>query len=291
MVDFAVFRCEVQSVSHLQIGNQMGEALQALFFQQVRASNPALVDELHDKGTHRVRPYAVSDIMSKNSLLRGKVVPSQPAWFQLVGLRNDVVEALYQRLIVAPPAGVEINNTFWVLENVTVERACTINDLTQHYATLKRPERLGVRFLTPTAYKRKGMQVPMPLPTLLFPTLHRRWTEITGLRMSSHLNLFLDYFVSVEDYRLQIEHYRLQGRGVPMRGYVGTIQYGIWQHNDQLVKDTTHHTAARELHEYLREDPTRHDELARALGLLLAFATYAGVGQKTTQGMGMVTLA
>lgn len=289
MTDFGVFECHIQSITSLHITNYLGEALQALFFRWLDGVNPALASQLHQKNGHDTKLYALSDVMVGHAPLRGAIEPGQSAWFEVVGLRADVVEALKQRLLIAPAAGVEIDYTFWVFNGAALKKAISIAELIQAHHTAPPPQRLTLHFLTPTMFKRKGMALPMPIPTLVFPTLQRRWTEITGLALPDALNLFLDYFVSIEDYHLDTNSNRVQG-GLT-QGFTGDITYRIWLQSEQLRKDAKNQANAAQLLAYIEETPTRRDELARALGLLADFATYAGVGQKTTHGMGRVIRA
>ncbi|MCI0713677.1 MAG: CRISPR system precrRNA processing endoribonuclease RAMP protein Cas6 [Chloroflexi bacterium] len=292
--DFAIFRCQLQPVTDLHITNQMGEAIQHLFFHLVQRVSPDVVKRLHDKSGYQAKAYAVSDLMGENRPLlyrpgqRGgtHIQRGQMAWVHFIGLEAAVVEVLHATLLQTPPADIEIDGNFWVLGDVEVTQSTTLNGLLAQHQQASPPKTITFTFQTPTTFKRKGHDLPFPLPSLVFGTLRRRWEEVTGIELSRLLTVFAEYFVSIGDYNLQSHVHFIQNTS--HQSFIGQVSYDISTSMSQLKKDRHKFPDAESLWEILQNNNARRDELARALSLLAEFAAYAGVGMKTTQGMGRI---
>jgi CRISPR-associated endoribonuclease Cas6 len=286
MADFGTFVCHLQAVTPMTIDNQRGEAIHAQFFRWLETYSMALRNELHDPNDHKGKPFTVSDLMMNQAPLRGYVERGATAWIQFTGLRKDVVEFLHQRLLVSPPAGIEIDRVFWVLNSVELTRQTTIEAMLKSHQVAKAPHHLQFNFLTATAFRRNGLDFSIPTPMLIFSTLKRRWEELSDFALPEVLNIYTDYFVAIEDFTLNSEFFTLQK--TTHRAFRGRISYEIMKVSDQIKKEQEKKEDVARLAAFLEKHP--HGDLARSLGLLAEFATYAGIGKKTTQGMGMVQL-
>jgi len=118
---------------------------------------------------------------------------------------------------------------------------------------------LRLRFLSPTGFNRSGLQIPVPLPELVFKSLLKKWQTFVSTGEWSSLE---DSFrtVRMEKFSLQSQPVWLKKQSV-YRGCLGFCEY------------TFHHLAEDE---------------RKAVSALGAFSYYAGVGYKTSQGMGQV---
>ena len=116
------------------------------------------------------------------------------------------------------------------------------------------------RFITPTGFSGlRGAQVILPTPLTVFSSLSRHWRALYGsLPGLAEKDSFAD--VVVHEYALKSTTAAFKN-GVYKRGFIGTISYG-WE----------------------RCDKTRRT----ALMVLSRFALYAGLGYKTTMGLGQV---
>ncbi|MEU4828512.1 CRISPR-associated endoribonuclease Cas6 [Actinomadura sp. NPDC023710] len=136
-------------------------------------------------------------------------------------------------------------------------------------ATGARPaDRWTLRIATPVAFftaREEGARRirPFPEPEWVFADLHRKWNafapeaaldEATGQAITRN--------IEVADYRLTMAEHLLKSGVAPARGSIGTITY--------RVADTRRSTA----------------QVQRSLDALVRFAAYAGIGDRTTIGMG-----
>lgn len=116
---------------------------------------------------------------------------------------------------------------------------------------------LQLRFLSPTSFKqRKGIQT-FPLPELVFNSLLRKWNHFAPKKL--HFPE-IEWAGLVSAYDLKTHALRLEG-GSEI-GCQGWIKYRFLQ-----------------------------PEQARVASILANFAFYAGVGRKTTMGMGQTQLS
>jgi CRISPR-associated endoribonuclease Cas6 len=101
------------------------------------------------------------------------------------------------------------------------------------------------------------MNLLFPLPTSVFGSLARKWEVFCAAALPANLDTFLLEQVAAERYELetQVVHYG----GHQFNGFVGDCQFRL-----------------------LHKDPV----YGRAVNALAGFAVFAGVGQKTTQGLG-----
>ncbi|MGQ9675445.1 MAG: CRISPR system precrRNA processing endoribonuclease RAMP protein Cas6 [Chloroflexota bacterium] len=119
---------------------------------------------------------------------------------------------------------------------------------------------LSLLFASPTTFSFGQRKVPLPLPELVFGSLLKKWNTFSPFKFSSDLlALFGERLVVSEVHNLNTQ--MLDFGRYKEKGFVGQVTYealGPWS-----------------------------DEDVRALNILADFAFYAGVGYKTTMGMGL----
>lgn len=115
---------------------------------------------------------------------------------------------------------------------------------------------IQLEFLSPTSFKQAGNIQPFPLPELVFGSLWRRWQTFAP----QHLQLpAFDWIGWVSAYNLQTEVVKLKG-GIEI-GAQGWANYQL-----------------------------SNVEQTQAATTLSRFAQFAGIGRKTTMGMGQAQL-
>jgi CRISPR-associated endoribonuclease Cas6 len=111
-----------------------------------------------------------------------------------------------------------------------------------------------------TANRRQAhVNIPLPLPELVFGSLITRWNAFAPLTLPDEVRRYAQECLAISRYRLQTRAMRF-GEVISV-GFVGHCQYTA------LVRDPY---------------------WLRAVSLLAAYAFYSGVGQRTTVGMGQV---
>lgn len=133
--------------------------------------------------------------------------------------------------------------------------------LTTHTALLQAasPEEreLTLEFATPTTFRRGTLNVPLPEPKLVFSGLVGKWNAFSPVPVDAGFLGWLEEFVAVS--RASLETKMADGHHSPLVGFTGRVSFRAFDKQPVRVKQ---------------------------LGALARFAFYAGVGQKTTLGLG-----
>lgn len=120
-------------------------------------------------------------------------------------------------------------------------------------------EGVSLRFISPTGFKSGGQQLLFPLPRTLFGGLLARWRTFVNPEAWPGLE---EELVGVAVGAYSLETRAIQGKGgTVLRGCVGDARYDFSPLSPEGI---------------------------RACGVLARFSFFAGVGYKTTQGMGQV---
>jgi CRISPR-associated endoribonuclease Cas6 len=120
--------------------------------------------------------------------------------------------------------------------------------------------RLQVRFETPTSFRRQGVQLLFPEPQLMIESLMRRWEQYSPVPIPKEETAGISECMRVSQYDLSTSAISFD-RYVIM-GFRGEV----------------HITVAKGVEPFVQG----------VVQALLSFAEYAGIGYKTTMGMGQV---
>jgi len=227
------------------------EAVHGAFLAMVRRADPALAATLHSPH-HRFRPYTLALLGPREGLeLRLRLGVLAPALFQEFWKRWERRGGFPLRLgrTWLSPVAVQTSGPwcgeipwpwFWELAPV---------------------RRVVLTFATPTTFRQGDVDLPLPLPRLLFAGLLAKWNAASPKPLHVDPEMFAR-FLALTDGRVRICSV-WDGRAT-IRGFVGAVEFRL-----------------------KREAPA---ELRQALAMLSAFAPYAGAGRHTTHGFGLVRL-
>ncbi|GHV28347.1 hypothetical protein FACS1894167_05100 [Synergistales bacterium] len=115
----------------------------------------------------------------------------------------------------------------------------------------------GLRFVSPTGFKRNNHQFFLPLPELVFGGLLRKWRALIAPDAWPELETVFPQ-IEIKNYRAESHAVKLKSDRI-LRGFCGETEYSL-----QNLTDSEH----------------------IALSALAMFAFFVGVGYKTSQGMG-----
>jgi CRISPR-associated endoribonuclease Cas6 len=249
----------------------LGRAVHAWFLDRVQAADPALADEIH--GGPGQRPFTASNLWELGRV-RGpeaglspaqrytlRVTTFSPALSQVV--KEQVMPNLPETVTLADAAFRVVASTTDPAENHWAGEA-TFEGLVQQF-TLARdvPRTVGLRFASPTAFRMTGKKraVPLPLPDLVFGGLLDKWNAFSPIQVHPEVRRFAEECLVVSSYRLQTRTVAFGPGGergiVP--GFVGACRYYV-EVSDRYWMGL--------------------------IQLLAGFSLYAGVGLRTTMGLG-----
>lgn len=248
----------------------LGRAARAVLLNLIAEEEPALADELHSSS--HLRPYTCSTIWGAPTR-NGSVMlePGNTVHLRYTGLSGAVSDHL-RRLAKDPPSHINVEGALLAIEGATVDPVedswagrTTYETLAEDYllAPRKPVRRVRLRFVAPTAFRSGGKTVPVPLPGLVYGSLVDKWNAFSSIPLSDEARAFTEQCLAMSRYRLSTRAVAGKGGSVHI-GCVGDCQY----------------TALR-----------RDAYWQAVVELLTEYAFYAGVGYRTTAGMGQARRA
>ncbi|MEM6284462.1 MAG: CRISPR system precrRNA processing endoribonuclease RAMP protein Cas6 [Chloroflexota bacterium] len=264
----------------------MGRAVQHVLLRQVvEPHDPTLSQALHDSSG--LKPYTVTGLMRPDAVqpLYGDVRAGDRAWIRMVGLRRDVTVALREWAFFAPDL-IEIDGVPWHVEAVYHTQrshfAAGGTSYRRMVAQAQQPTpapKISMAFPSPTAFHSGGVNLPFPLPSLVFGSMARQWAAFNGPTLPTELDPFIEHYVMLHRYNLETAIFSFK-QGSKQIGFTGTTVYEIASRNRRLER------VQPELSATLQQD---HRRLAQMVPLLVDVSFYSGIGVKTTSGMGFVS--
>jgi CRISPR-associated endoribonuclease Cas6 len=252
-----------------------GALAHAAFLDLVAAADPDLADRLHESGSRQ--PFTISplrDLPGAHPDEDGyRLRAGQRASLRLTLLDPELFLAFLQRLLAAgPDLRLRIGDVTFAVESALGAPGShpwagytTAGEL-RRAAAAGAATQIRMSFASPTAINlgsagaAKQRMVLIPIPQYVFASLRGAWNRLTGDEIPIGLEEWVAECVFVREVRnWQTAVYQLK-RGTYPGGY-GDVTF-----------------------EALDTAPT----FLRMLNLLADFAFYAGVGSKTTMGMGQV---
>lgn len=281
--DLGSYVLKLRSLQPLKIENHMGRASQELALRIIDRHDPALAQSLHD--SDELKPFTTSGLLRAGSTRSAYdwVRPGESFWVRFTALEKGVIEA-FERFATRPPGEIEYDNRQWGVEAMVTDPEAHPWAGRAHFADLlglSTPPvpspKITLNFASPTSFRSKGVDVPLPIPWLVFHSLSERWQVSIPIPLPDSLLDFVEQFVVLTRY--QLETSIIGGKNASKRiGFMGETTFSLMVDNDSLKK----HDPA--LHQTLS---AHRPELLQALSTLVRFAFFSGVGRQTTTGMGM----
>ncbi len=248
----------------------LGQVLHAFFLDKVRDLDPALADELHKPAS--LKPFTISPLWGKTAFEenRWRLFPGEEYSFRVTSLSSAL--SLWMQNIWAPALPYDINlaGTEMRVCGFTFDQkrhpwadSSSFTDIYDYYVSEENiRNKLSLQFYSPTTFRSQGMNYPLPDPHKVFANLLQKWNYYSPVHLGDNFLCFIAENLFPSDCRIitkimHFSHYK-------QVGFVGQCGYGIKHHNEDIM--------------------------ARAAHMLAEFAFYAGIGYKTTMGMGQSRL-
>lgn len=262
----------LESETDVTLPGDLGRANYAATLENLNRVDPALARLVHDGDGPK--PLTCSGILNGRANREGLLIRAgQPYYLRVTGLLPQISQGLAASLLVDPPPGWELDRHAFRVVAATADPAehgwagqSSFESLAAHQMLqAEKPKRRAtLEFLSPTAFKSKGMTVPIPTPDLVFGSLVDRWNAFSPVVLSPEVRRFGDEMVAVSRYKLESRAVaqKSAGKGGALRiGGVGSVTYTALG-GDRYWLGT--------------------------LQMLADFALFSGVGVQTTTGMGQV---
>ncbi len=260
-------------------GYLTGKHLHALFLSVVSSVDQDLGDRLHANTANKAFTLSPLQIAPYPNRLQWqyhhRVETGTPCWWRISLLDDDlfgVLNPLWLNLNLQQtwhlgPANLQITSILGTPQSPQPwAHFCNYQQLYEHASDEHR--KIALHFYTPTAFRQGGYDSALPTRELIFGSLLRRWNEYSSMQMSEacitslYPSSFEIHTEVATDPRQQFIH---TGATVDpsnrFMGFVGKLTFQILGKVDPLA--------------------------IKQVNALADFALYAGVGRKTTMGMGM----
>jgi CRISPR-associated endoribonuclease Cas6 len=257
---------------------ELGRAVYAETLARLAAADPALAEQIHTGDGPK--PLTCSGLIpaerpgpdegGRNPLDSLAVRSGGRYYVRITGLTERASRALVVTLLDQPPPHWNLHGqTFQVLEAIcdrarhawTGQTSCeelAAGALARGERSEHWPRTITLEFASPTAFKSQEMQVPVPMPGLVFGSLVERWNAFSPVALDPDLRRFAEEHVAISRYRLESKPVPTKSGALRIGG-VGQVMY--------TLLDDDRYAAA-------------------ALNILADFALFSGVGVQTATGMG-----
>jgi CRISPR-associated endoribonuclease Cas6 len=243
-----------------------GRVALAAILQHVARQDAPLAAHLHD--SPGLKPFTCSGILEGSAQAESMTVAAGQFYhIRLTGLTTDVCRAWECHFLDNGPRRLQMQSCeFAVTAAISDPRQhswagqATYGDLLGR-ALAQAPQAaspISLELATPVAFRTHGMNMPLPLPSLLFGSLLERWNTFSPYTIPLDLRSIAEGEVAISSFTLESAAAAGKDSSLQIGGY-GRIKY-----------------------RYLGND----QQVARALHMLADYARYSGVGMKTTMGMG-----
>jgi len=234
----------------------------AMFLNLLRASDPALAEELHGVDGHK--PFTISPLQGKFGRAENglKLIPKSSYSVRLTFLRGEVLAHLLDGALKWGEDELELGSASFLMKEIeTFSRKNPSTSFQTYQGILDHASaerQIELEFLTPTAFRSGGKRnVVFPEPRLVFGSYMNRWQEFSTVKLDDSIAQSIE--------RMVVARYKL-GTSI--------LNFGSYQE----VGFT-----GRCRFEVDRNTP---EEVVYAINALADFSFYCGTGAKTTMGMG-----
>lgn len=266
MYDVATFTLNVRFTHTDTIPSWLGYASQAAFLATLRDVDPTLSATVHDSYT--MKPFTTSSLEPAPFTRLQEVSPHKVYTLRWTTLHADLTRITLNALIPRVlRQGLTMHDQPLRVESVDTQSARYAELLTINPV----PRRLTLRFDSPTGFKQthprqksEGVPMPLPVPERVFSSLIDRWQLFSDVPLHPDLRAWIRENVGVWQHRIQTRHIHAERANQGQyAGFVGQVTY-------ELVERTS--------------------PFAQQVEALARFATFSGVGIRTTTGMGQTQL-
>lgn len=274
------FILEIMAIHDATLSTTTGHQTHALFLDLVKQTDPTLSARLHNEPNYR--PFTVSPLSGGQERRTTLCIKAGHIYRIRITLLDG--GALWQDLsshfLAAAGTTLRLDDAEFLLHYIQTTPTSDPNGWAGYtdWITLsntKPRSSITIQFASPTAFSLSARNFALfPEPILLWDSLMRTWNlhapEVLRIEKKA-LREFVQQYVKVNDYTLRTV--TLHYPKYTQKGFVGHCTYH--------VKGLSH-----------LNDGNKGEEhpCTQQLAVLAQFAQYAGVGYKTTMGMGQARL-
>lgn len=248
---------------------EQGRAVYAEVLNRLGFGYPDLATTIH--GESGLKPLSNSGLLDQ-PFDRSHITIhlNQPYSVRVCGLNDEISLALADVFLRRPPQHWRLGHCGFKVTEITCDRnrhpwagestyeALVVRNCERHDHRPAMLRTVTLEFYSPTAFTVNEMQLPAPLPGLVFGSLGERWNAFSPVQFDREVRAFAEQHIAISEYELRsrkIPH----KNGSSRVGGVGRVTYTVRSNDIYWLA---------------------------AVQTLADYAFYAGVGVQTAAGMG-----
>ena len=259
------------TVSH-EFDVDLGSHIHGVLFRLLQSVDADLAEQIHDRWEKK--PFTVSTVLDQRGKPLRELHPGQECFIRVTMLDDTIAEALDKYFLTGRLQDIYLGGIRAVVHGVylagaaagtegagpgqAVRRLChreTYDDLKAGASA----DVIRLSFLSPTTFRRAGRNFPLPDPEPMFVGLLNRWNLFSPTHLDGELlpDALARGAVVLSYHRIETAVIRLPK--AMQIGFIGDVELRVL---DEAIRAT--------------------------ISTLARYAFYAGVGYKTSQGLGQV---
>jgi CRISPR-associated endoribonuclease Cas6 len=254
---------EGQQIDERPIPRWWGEATHRLAISVIASCDPDLARKLESSAG--LKPFTASNL--RGPFKDGKLDPGAAYKLRLTALDRrvaEIFESARREGVLKPGAEVELDYLrFQVREAAKGETglaSTTYQSLTNSlFAPQPPPRKLILQFVSPTVFKSERRQMPFPMPDLVFGSLLDHWNASGSIPTGLPEEARKYARECLRPGRFDLHSRVLRLYGEVFRGFVGRVSFYTYTYDRYWMG---------------------------MMAMLAEYSVYAGVGAKTTMGLG-----
>lgn len=259
----AAIDVRVYPTTDVELPHPSAHLLHAAVLNMVRSADPDTSAYLHD--TDQVKPLSVSTLWPRTRAQGDRLVTRRftECRFRVCCLTRKVFEAVSAPILTACASNGSMNiqgKEFVVIEagmEPPYGGSETFRDVYRDAGTTA-----VLRFVSPTTFRRKGLNVPLPDPGLVYGSLWQKWQQFSDVSVEQEVFEEMVAALALSGVDLHTRVWKFPR--FKMIGFAGLARF-------ELVRKVC-------------------EDSRKLFHGLSALAFYSGVGYRTAMGMGQCTL-
>lgn len=239
-----------------------GKKIHSVFLKMIREINESLSEKLHDDDTYK--SFTVSSLLGLAIDKESEIYINKNYYIRFTILDNNLFKKIATNLFQKQmfKSDIKLENISFKVERVlydnTKSQWAGIFDLNKIIHKEDFSKQITMRFYTPTLFKSGDKFNTKPEIRLIFTGLLRKYNKYSAYKLDESLIHEFENIVVKED---KTKLRKVQMKNGYFIGFTGNLTIEIQSENIELIK---------------------------MINILSEFAFYAGVGYKTTMGLGQV---
>jgi CRISPR-associated endoribonuclease Cas6 len=262
----------------------LGRPANAWFLGLINRVNPLLAQSLHSSST--IKPYTISTLLDDlgRPIPTGKRLRSgEICWLRVTTYEQELSETLLERILPGMSDPIILYKMNFLLDGVALNpkqhpwaKQTSFSSIAKEIGEMKPSRRVSLEFISPTAFRSKSADIPLPIPAHVFRSYWKKWNAFSPdpYQIQDIWSQFVNDCVIVHELsNLKTTRWIFaDGTRGAATGFTGSVGFSLV---------SKRHSGDWE---------PFWDGADRVLQTLAAFSFFCGTGHHTTIGLGQTRL-